>query len=203
MPGGPCSRVPRSSPILINPAPFSPPFALPGRPYDTVSQKNDTVVFGFVQNEPRSPQKRVNCVPVMTIISNLPAADLPSDRPTLRPPGPPKITLQKDARIRVLLRGTLPGSISGRDNGKRGYWFSRRRSGRMEGVGNGADRILRRRIAGVVQSGGRGKPYRIPVSTDMSRRTVSPLLIVTVCGSSGLPPIPWCGISTTYVPGAR
>ena len=51
--------------------------------------------------------------------------------------------------------------------------------------------------------GGRDSPtespvvYRIPVSTEISRRTVSPLPMVTVCGSSGLPPIPWCGTSTT------
>jgi hypothetical protein len=45
--------------------------------------------------------------------------------------------------------------------------------------------------------------YRIPVSIEISSRTVSPLRIVTVAGSSGLPPIPCFGIATTYIPGFR
>jgi hypothetical protein len=57
---------------------------------------------------------------------------------------------------------------------------------------------------GVVRSSGRASTrYRMPVSMDISSRTVSPLRIVTVSGSSRLPPTPWCWISTTYAPGFR
>ena len=57
-------------------------------------------------------------------------------------PASPKITQRKDARIRVLAGGTLPGRIRGRGNGKRGYRFSRRRDRKGGGVGHWADGIL-------------------------------------------------------------
>jgi hypothetical protein len=40
-------------------------------------------------------------------------------------------------------------------------------------------------------SGNGNDGYRMPVSMEIFNRTVSPLRIVTVAGSSPLPPMPW------------
>lgn len=89
--------------------------------------------------------------------------------------------------LTVLLRGGYAGKKTCRGGSRRAAGSVRRKS-----------------CTGLFRFSGSGSNcYRIPVSMDISSRTVSPLWMVTVAGSSGLPPIPWCRISITYVPGFR